>query len=452
MRRLPRTLAAAVLFGLNLAAPGRADELAYGVNSQDETVSIFNLTTGEVRPNVLVTGETPGSIFVRGDRAFIVNSADNNVQVVNLRTNATEQFIPTGDGSNPWDIAFGPDGRGYVTNLRTHEVIAVDLETGATLNRIPVGGAPEGLAFARGKLYVANTGFVRFDGELGRSIYDPGTISVIDPGTGSVVDEIAVGLNPQYVVPDPQGNVLVAQTGDFAETFGSIGVIDTSTDAVVATVPIEAFPGRIAVTPEGKAYVTVFKPDFTSAVVVFDARSRTFVRGPGDPIEGIAAAFFAAVAPTSGHVIVAGSNFFDVNKLYVIDPQTDAVIGEFDGGVGLSSVAVYDPERPTAVAEIPSPELPARFELGPGFPNPFNPTVTLSFALPGPGAASVRLAVFDARGARVAELVDDRLRAGLYRAVWDGRDEGGRPVASGVYLIRMETDGFGATRAVTLAR
>ena len=267
-----------------------------------------------------------------------------------------------------------------------------------------------------------------------------------------MVAEIPVGLNPQYVAADPGGNVLLTQTGDFAETFGSVQVIDTSLDEVVATVSIEAFPGRIAVSPAGKAYITTFLPDFTSSVVVFDARSQTFVRGAENPIEGVVAAFFVTVAPTSGRVIVAGSNFFDTNKLYIIDSETDTLVAELDGGAGLSSVAVYDSGQPTAVAEIPLPELPARFALGPAFPNPFNPAVALPFAIPGPATLRVQLTVFDPLGGRVANLVDDSLAPGLYHATWNGHDVRGRPVASGVYLVRMRAGQFEATRAVTLAR
>ncbi|MDH4338701.1 MAG: SBBP repeat-containing protein [Candidatus Krumholzibacteria bacterium] len=69
-------------------------------------------------------------------------------------------------------------------------------------------------------------------------------------------------------------------------------------------------------------------------------------------------------------------------------------------------------------------------------PNPFNPATAISYTLPARG--NVRLAIHDARGAQVVVLVDDYADAGEYRATWDGRDNAGRPVSSGVYFARLQ--------------
>jgi hypothetical protein len=72
-------------------------------------------------------------------------------------------------------------------------------------------------------------------------------------------------------------------------------------------------------------------------------------------------------------------------------------------------------------------------------PNPFNPRTTVAFDLARTGP--VVLAVHDPRGARVCTLVDRELPAGRHEAVWDGRDDNGRRVASGVYLARLTAAG-----------
>ena len=84
------------------------------------------------------------------------------------------------------------------------------------------------------------------------------------------------------------------------------------------------------------------------------------------------------------------------------------------------------------------------------WPNPFNPQTTVGFALA--DAGPVRLAVHDARGQLVRSLVADRMPAGSHQVVWDGRDDAGRPVASGVYLARLVTDRGEKVRKLTLAR
>lgn len=87
-----------------------------------------------------------------------------------------------------------------------------------------------------------------------------------------------------------------------------------------------------------------------------------------------------------------------------------------------------------------TPALP--FRLHAAVPNPFNPSTKIAFDLP--QAAPVRLAIFDLRGARVRTLIDEALPAGPHVRTWDGRDDAGQGVASGVYFIRLDA---GARRA-----
>jgi hypothetical protein len=83
-------------------------------------------------------------------------------------------------------------------------------------------------------------------------------------------------------------------------------------------------------------------------------------------------------------------------------------------------------------------------------PNPFNPQVEICAELPTTAAA--RLSVCDVRGRLVRELFSGVLAAGESRWRWDGCDAKGRAAASGVYLLRLETDRRLVQRSVTLAR
>jgi hypothetical protein len=88
---------------------------------------------------------------------------------------------------------------------------------------------------------------------------------------------------------------------------------------------------------------------------------------------------------------------------------------------------------PTGIGDGPL----ARTELFPAYPNPFNPTTTIRYSLA--ARQHVRIDVFDVTGARVITLVDESRPAGIQRVAWNGRDTRDEPVASGVYLIRMQT-------------
>jgi hypothetical protein len=108
------------------------------------------------------------------------------------------------------------------------------------------------------------------------------------------------------------------------------------------------------------------------------------------------------------------------------------------------------PMPPTAVADMGGLELPVSTRLLPGYPNPFNGAALIPFALH--TEAPVSLSVHDLLGRRVRSLVAGKRAPGSHLAAWDGRDQDGRPVASGTYLIRLKTADGERARKLTLVR
>jgi hypothetical protein len=96
-----------------------------------------------------------------------------------------------------------------------------------------------------------------------------------------------------------------------------------------------------------------------------------------------------------------------------------------------------------------------RAGLAQNFPNPFNPVTRIEYWIPGSdgdGRTPVRLDVYDVRGARVRTLVDADQPAGRYRVDWDGRDQHGAPVGSGIYFYRLVAAQFSGTRKMLLLK
>jgi hypothetical protein len=92
-----------------------------------------------------------------------------------------------------------------------------------------------------------------------------------------------------------------------------------------------------------------------------------------------------------------------------------------------------------------------RYTLGiNAYPNPFNPSTTVRYDVPASGPVAVR--VYDARGARVATLVEAEREAGSYATRWDGRGENRRGLSSGVYFVTVEFEGRTRTRKVVLVK
>jgi hypothetical protein len=85
--------------------------------------------------------------------------------------------------------------------------------------------------------------------------------------------------------------------------------------------------------------------------------------------------------------------------------------------------------------ETVSYDLPETYTLTQNFPNPFNPTTEIQFGVP--RDSKVQILIYDILGRKVKRLVDNSVAPGTYKATWDGRDDNGLGVASGVYLYRI---------------
>ncbi len=109
-------------------------------------------------------------------------------------------------------------------------------------------------------------------------------------------------------------------------------------------------------------------------------------------------------------------------------------------GLGLYAV-IYDVER---VA------IPDKFALRQNYPNPFNPATTIRFDLP--EVSKTRLDIFNILGQRVATLINNKLEAGYHSVLWNGRDNFGNNVASGLYFYKIQSGKFIKSRKMILLR
>jgi len=117
----------------------------------------------------------------------------------------------------------------------------------------------------------------------------------------------------------------------------------------------------------------------------------------------------------------------------------------FPGRIGY---ATAPDEGPTSVEEPPSPEMPNTFTLHQNYPNPFNPATSIRYEVS--KRTQVVLKVINLIGQQVRTLVDEEKPVGFYEVVWDGRDRAGLRMPSGVYLYRIEVQGFTLTRKMVL--
>ncbi len=168
-----------------------------------------------------------------------------------------------------------------------------------------------------------------------------------------------------------------------------------------------------------------------------------------------------------------------IDTLYTYDSSTDSVFTEgrvigwrslggpyeyvffefpltfmnHDAAVTAMQKAVFDLGIPVAVTDNPAQSpLPASYALRQNYPTPFNPATTIEFYNPEARPVQATVAVFNILGQRVRTVYDGFAAPGMNHAVWDGHDEFGAAVASGIYLYRLRTDATTLTRKMILLR
>ena len=167
-----------------------------------------------------------------------------------------------------------------------------------------------------------------------------------------------------------------------------------------------------------------------------------------------------SIAKTLSHVM---TNDFLKAKAYVLrgaiyyqNGNTDAAIDDFNQAV------LLDPDGPigrlaqenldalnTGVGDITA-GLPQEFTLMPNYPNPFNPETMVSFGLP--RDCEIKLIVYNVLGRVVRTLRKGMYKAGWHTLRWDGLDDSGRQVGTGIYLLMMNAGEFKSVQKMMLLR
>jgi 5'-nucleotidase/UDP-sugar diphosphatase len=100
--------------------------------------------------------------------------------------------------------------------------------------------------------------------------------------------------------------------------------------------------------------------------------------------------------------------------------------------------------------KIGDPSLPNDFELLQNYPNPFNPETEIAYTIP--EGSDVSIDIYDLLGQKIRTLVDSHKSPGSYVVTWNGRDDLGRKVSSGIYFYKMRAGDFTQTRKMSLMK
>jgi len=170
-----------------------------------------------------------------------------------------------------------------------------------------------------------------------------------------------------------------------------------------------------------------------------------------DGTSGLALALTDAAHATAAVVDADGRTA--THDLGELEAGTHSVqLGDLDRArsVRVSARSLYDASRRDEKVLQLAAAPPRRVALYANVPNPFNPSTRIAFELPASGRAV--LDVFDVKGRRVQRALDAELAAGPHTVVWNGRDERGRALPSGVYFYRLQALDTTLVRKMVMAQ
>ena len=202
-------------------------------------------------------GHHPAHVIIdaHGKLAYVTNSEDNNVLVIDVAQKKVIGEIKT--GKFPHGLRMSPDGREiYVANVNDSGVSVIDVAKSKEVTRIPVGKAPVQVGFTPDgrRVYV--------------SLRDENSVAVIDTAQRKKIASVAVGRNPIQVFVTPDGRyVYVANQGTETNPDNTVSVIDTANNSVVATIETGKGAHGVVVSDDGRrAFITNTVEDTVSVI------------------------------------------------------------------------------------------------------------------------------------------------------------------------------------------
>lgn len=289
-------------------------EKAYVLNSIGISLSVIDLDSLTVENDAVQLGATgsPVGFSVRNGTAIVPTGTGNSLVVLDLGTLQITGTVELPDSSGATGSAFLDDSTAFVCNLNLNTVSRVNLNRMTVVQTAPVGVLPSDVEVVDGKVFVANANLVNW------APAGNGTISVLNPQTMQVTRTIdAKGTNTQFLAVDPDGELIVVNSGSIGLGDGSVLAIDPLTETVTAgPIAIGEYPGQHTVSNDGIAYL----PSFSFGLYAFDTSSNTILR---DENNALAATTSGGQNIGAGAVAVAENGYiYSVNFGDAVSPGT----------------------------------------------------------------------------------------------------------------------------------
>jgi YVTN family beta-propeller protein len=409
-----------LVLALTFAVPAVAADGFVGCSNSDDCFPFDPVTyVSGVAIDLLPEGNYPydATISPDGGQVWFTGASGDGVVVIDRATSSVIQQFAVANYCI--GVAFNLDGSRALVTSRDDEVIKIiDTATYAEVGSLPFPTdyqGPGNIAIdpRSGSFYVVDW-------------YNDYLVEVAADGSG-ILRSADFGNSLWQVVVAPDGqHVYVTDRG-----LDQVVEIDTTTFTVTRSFHVGDDPWGLDISGAGDLLVVVCED--SHEVILID-----LVSGDTTPIalDATADARDVDILDTDGVAFVTGGSVTGYSAaVYVIDLESATIIDTFDGPGGNSNVVAVQAQMvgdPSVVETETVPVIVASLTV---YPNPFNPQVNIALALD--HQTSGVLSVFDLAGRRIQNLASGVFEAGERTYSWNGRDESGRNLPSGVYLVRL---------------
>jgi len=330
------------------------------------------------------------------------------------------------------------------------------LMAGGVLNYLLADVTDGGDPFADGDNHVAIADVTLLGSQYGLSSEDPGFLPTLD--IGPTDDTTKFGRPTTDGVIEFEDLMFFAINFDLSAKDAAFAMASApaAADRNDLTLDIpdlpaigDAFPVNVVMSGDGQVQALRIPLRWNEAVLKLEGfQAGSFLGEQGGPTMVLSAEHGVA------DVALVGRRSRGIAGTGPVARAVFRVVGEGAANLQLNDPTARDRNNKAVLinAEPPAEEIvrPRVSALNPNYPNPFNPSTTISFDLATPGR--VRISIFALDGRLVKTLVDGIYTPGRHEQVWSGRDNNDRPVASGTYLYRMEAPGINQNRRMLLVK
>lgn len=395
---------------------------------------------------------------------YVVNRLNgDNIQVLDPEGGfSTLRQYSTGNGTNPQDIAFLTETKAYITSYDTNELIIMNTLTGEILGTIDLSAFADSdglcemayMSILHDILFVTIQRLDRnnYWGPVGDSyvaVIDCATDLLIDtdPETPGVQAIALTGTNPfsEIRFDHASGRLHVSCVGWWGMQDGGVEIINPFTYQSEGYLLTETAAGGdindFELLDGSKGYAIVTTASFNTELISFN------------PATGVKVSTLYA----PGAYVLNDIEISPYDELFLADQTAlDPGIRIFDTGSdteitsGPISTGLPPFDICFSIPVISDGKVPLQAMLGMNYPNPFNPVTTIPFSTESSG--EVNISIHDVTGRKIRTVTSRFYTAGAHKATWNGTDEKGCGVSSGVYFAVMRAKGTTLTNKLILLR